>query len=445
MPLAAGSELADAVFQAMITAGLALFALVLWRRVRARWFVWWAAAWGLYLLRLVAIIAFLATGDLAWLFWHQVVTGWVALTILWAALVFSRDLPWRNGYAALALIPVGWAWVAVNGLDRFLLVALPMVLLISGVTIYTGWVFWQHARRNNSSGARFVAVTFWLWGLHHLDYPFLRARGAWQPWGYFLDILFELAIGIGFGLMVLSELATRLAHRTDELARLQGRVVGQHEAERRRLSRELHDETAQTLSAVKLEVGMLREGADPESSARLDHVLHLVDGGIRGIRRVINDLRPALLDDLGLVPAIHSLAADVAERGRLALTTELAEALPRLGVESELALFRAAQEALANVVRHAEATRVTIRLEEVGGHLRLTVADNGHGLPPGADLAAYERAGHLGLAGMRERISALGGTVRVRGDDGVAVVVEVPIKRERGTGNGNQSPVTRNQ
>ncbi|MBP6572623.1 MAG: hypothetical protein KA226_14460, partial [Gemmatimonadales bacterium] len=97
MPLAAGSELADAVFQALITAGLAIFALVLWWRVRARWFVWWAAAWALYLLRLIAIIFFLATGDLTWLFWHQVVTGWVALAILWAALVFSRDLPWRNG------------------------------------------------------------------------------------------------------------------------------------------------------------------------------------------------------------------------------------------------------------------------------------------------------------------------------------------------------------
>jgi signal transduction histidine kinase len=427
MPLGAGAELADAIFQALVTAGLAVFALVLWRRVRARWFAWWAAAWGLYFLRLVAIIAFLASGDLVWLFWHQVVTGWVALAILWAALVFSRDLPWRNRYALLALVPVGWAWVAVNGLDRFLLVALPMVLLISGVTLWTGWVFWQHARRTDSHGARFVAITFWLWGLHHLDYPFLRARGAWQPWGYFLDILFELAVGIGFGLMVLSELAERLAQRTEELARLQGGVVGQHEGERRRLSRELHDETAQTLSAVKLEVGMLREGADAATSARLDHVLNLVDGGIRGIRRVINDLRPALLDDLGLVPAIRSLATDVAERSRLTLTTELEESLPRPDPGTELALFRAAQEALANVVRHAHATHVTMGLVRIGNLLRLTVADDGRGLPANTDLATLERAGHLGLAGMRERITALGGRVQVQGTKGVTVVVEVPV------------------
>jgi hypothetical protein len=121
-PPAASAELADAIFQAIITTGLAFFALALWRRVRERWFAWWAAAWALYVLRLGAIIAFLASGNLAWLFWHQVITGWVALAILWAALVFSRDAQWRPWYLALALLPFGWAWVAVNGLDQFLLV-----------------------------------------------------------------------------------------------------------------------------------------------------------------------------------------------------------------------------------------------------------------------------------------------------------------------------------
>lgn len=426
-PPAAGAELADAIFQAIITAGLALFALALWRRVRERWFAWWAAAWGLYVVRLGAIIAFLATGNLTWLFWHQVATGWVALAILWAALVFSRDARWHPGYLVLAIVPFGWAWIAVNSLDRFLLVALPMVLLISGVTLYTGWVFWQHARRTGSGGARFVAFAFLLWGLHHLDYPFLRARGAWEPWGYFLDIVFELAVGVGFGLMVLSDLARRLAGRTDELARLQSRMVHQHESERRRLSRELHDETAQTLSAVKLEIGMLREGAAPDVTDRLDHVLGLVDGGIRGIRRVMNDLRPALLDDLGLAAAIHSLADDVRRRGTLQVTTRLDDPSPRPSPEAELALFRAAQEALANVVRHSGASSVTVQLGQAAGMIRLVVRDDGRGMAPGTDLSALERDGHLGLAGMRERITALGGTVRIDAEDGVAVVVELPM------------------
>ncbi|HEY4320268.1 MAG TPA: sensor histidine kinase [Gemmatimonadales bacterium] len=426
-PITTASEIPDAAFQAVITAGLAVFALVLYRRLPQRWVAWWAAAWGLYVLRLGAIILYLITGDLVWLFWHQVATGWVALTILWAALVFSRDAQWRRWYALIALFPLGWAWVAIHGLDHMELVAIPTLALISGATLWTGRVFWRYAARTHSPGARFVAIAFMLWGLHHLDYLALRARGAWEPWGYFLDILFELAVGIGFGIMALSELAERLASRTEQLGQLSVLMVRQHEGERRRLSRDLHDETAQTLSAVKLEIGMLREGADSGVAGRLDHLLHLVDGGIRGIRRVMNDLRPALLDDLGLIPAIRSLAGDVAERSNLAVEVDLPEALPRLAPEAELALFRAAQEALANVVRHASAQHVTIRLRADGTLLRLTIRDDGRGLGSGPEAA--DTAAHLGLAGMRERITALGGHAAVADAPagGVIVTVELPM------------------
>ena len=429
LPQPISAELADATFQALITAGLALFAVDLYRRLQQRWLAWWAAAWGLYVLRLVAIILFLRTNNRIWLFGHQVATGWVALAILWAALVFSRDARWRRWYAALALLPPIWAWVAIGALDQpeaMMLVALPVVVLIAGVTLWTGWVFWRHAQQTESRGGRFVAIAFALWGLHHLDYTFLRARGAWQPWGYFLDIIFELAVGIGFGLMVLSDLAARLATRTNELGRLSGLMVRQHEAERRRLSRDLHDETAQTMSAVKMEIGMLREGAEPNTIGRLDHVLQLVDGGIRGIRRVMNDLRPALLDDLGLMPAIESLASDIRERGGLVVEVELPESVPRLAPEAELALFRAAQEALANVVRHAGATRVTMQLHVSTSVLQLIIADDGRGLP--AQLANSDPVTHLGLAGMRERIAALGGrtSVNTAMPHGVVVSVELP-------------------
>ena len=439
MPLAASAELADVLFQAVVTAGLAGFALVLYRRVRERWLAWWAAAWGFYLIRLGAIVAFLSSGNLAWLFWHQVITGWVALTILWAALVFSRDTPWRNRYAAFALIPLVGAWLAVNSLDQFMLVAIPMVALISGATLWTAWVFWRYGQLNHSTGARFVAVAFLLWGLHHLDYPFLRARGAWTPWGYYLDILFELAVGVGFGLMVLSDFASRLAGRTADLARLSGLMVRQHEAERRRLSRDLHDETAQTLSAVKLEVGMLRESGNDLTHERLDQILHLVDSGISGIRRVMNDLRPALLDDLGLLPAIRSLAEDVRSRGSLVVDTDLPDQAPDLSPDAELALFRAAQEALANTVRHAGANRVTLRIRADGDSVVLTVQDDGRGFPPGRNLATFEREGHLGLAGMRERIAGLGGTLRVHATPGVMVVVTVPAATANRPGAGGAS------
>lgn len=426
-PLAAGSELADVIFQAVITAGLAGFALVLYRRVRERWLAWWAAAWSFYFIRLLAILAFLATGNLTWLFWHQVATGWVALTILWAALVFSRGTPWRHGYAALALLPLAGASLAVAFLDQFMLVAIPMVALISGATLWTAWVFWRHGRRHDSSGARFVAIAFLFWGLHHLDYPFLRAKGAWTPWGYYLDIIFELAVGVGFGLMVLSDIATRLAGRTEDLARLSGVMVRQHEAERLRLSRDLHDETAQTLTAVKLEVGLLRESGDDVARERFDQILRLVDEGISGIRRVMNDLRPALLDDLGLLPAIRSLAEGFRQRSALAVETDLPVHAPALGPDAELALFRAAQEALTNTLRHAGASRATIHIHVAGSWVHLTISDDGRGFPPGSDLATFEHAGHLGLAGMRERIAGIGGSMQVDGTRGVVVTIIVPV------------------
>jgi signal transduction histidine kinase len=430
-PIGLGAEFADAAFQALITAGLALFAVVLHRRIRERWLAWWAAAWTLYVVRLAAIITFLATGDLIWLFWHQVITGWVALAILWAALVFSRDLPWRNRYLWLAAFPLLLAWVAVNGLDQFMLVAIPMVALIAGATLWTGWVFWRHAQRTGSTGARFVAVAFALWGLHHLDYPFLRARGAWEPWGYFLDIIFELAVGVGFGLMVLSDLAARLGTRTAELARLQDRRVTQDESTRRRLARELHDESAQTFSAVRLELGLLRESADPDARARLDRALFLLDDGIRGVRRVINDLRPALLDDLGLAAAVRALGEEVEARGGPKVQLDVHNGLPTMPAEAELALFRAAQESLANVVRHAKAGTAYLALQPTGTGVQLTVRDDGQGLPAGSDLASFERDGHLGLVGMRERIAALGGTVTVRSGDGVTIIVDVTVKGKR--------------
>ncbi len=154
-----------------------------------------------------------------------------------------------------------------------------------------------------------------------------------------------------------------------------------------------------------------------------------MDDGIRGVRRVINDLRPALLDDLGLVPAVRALADDVRQRTGIAVRSELDDALPRLGDETELALFRAAQESLANIVRHAQAREVTLRLERKGDRVRLRILDDGRGFPAGASLATFERDGHLGLVGMRERIAALGGRVEVTGSRGVTVTVEVPVER----------------
>jgi signal transduction histidine kinase len=572
-------ELDAALLQATITAALAVLCAFLFDRYRKPYFAWWAGAWGLYFLRIVAITSFLLTSQRIWLYWHQVVTGWTALALLYAALVFSQQVRWRRSYLALVLFPPVWSYVAIYRLKHFLWAAGPAVIFLSLATLWTGWVFFRYRQRVASSGATLLTVAFGLWGIHHLDYPFLRARGTWAPWGYYLDILLALAVGAGILLLVLDDLRrglgalsalsgdlqragrqqdvldallarplslaavrgtalysvegstgtlirgagvcarwtgtasgpaaasvltsviatgrpqftgdwfdaepghdtyayaavlpifrresvvaalvlvgdardpftalddkfllalghqvgaalenadlySRLEARTVDLARLSARMVEQHEEERRRLSRELHDETAQVFSVVKMELGLLRDRVQPESAPRLDQILALIDTGIRSIRSVTNDLRPSLLDDLGLLPALRSVVADFSERSGIQTGLAAPMTLPPLSREAELALFRALQEALSNVLRHAHARAVDIGISISNAGVLLQVRDDGRGLPPGIPAERLELEGHMGLAGMRERIRALGGSVNMRPNDGGGALLEVLV------------------
>jgi hypothetical protein len=215
LPTAPTSELHAAFLQALITAGLAALCWFMYRRHRKPYFAWWAGAWGLYTIRVAAIVSFLLGGNWIWLYWHQVVTGWTALALLCAALVFSRGLRWRPWYLAVALFPPVWAYIAIYQLDHFLWAAGPAVLFLSLATLWTGWAFLRYRRRVASGGATLLAASFILWGLHHLDYPFLRARGAWNPWGYYIDILLTLAVGTGILLLVLDDLRRGLGALSD--------------------------------------------------------------------------------------------------------------------------------------------------------------------------------------------------------------------------------------
>ena len=591
------SELNAALLQAIITLGIAALCAFLFVQFRKRYFLWWAIAWGLYVLRIGAICGFLTTAYEPWLYAHQVLTGWTALALLGAALAFSQQVAWRRRYLALVLFPPLWSYIAIYRLENFLLAAGPAVLFLSVATLWTGWAFWRYQRRVGSRAARFVAGVLVLWGLHHLDYPLLRARGAWNPWGYYLDIGFVLALGAGILLLVVEELrrglatlsalsgdlalaggsatddvpdvidsllarplalggvrgsalclttdttaasangngsvgetssvaesfvrgigacahwsgrapvgrawetmrqaarsgspamardwpdpfgesarpfaylavlpvvrdakpvgslvivgdhgdpftalgeeflrtlgrqvgaalqnadlTTRLAARTRQLERLSARMARQHEDERRRISLELHDETAQAFAAVKLQLGVLRETADPSLAPRMDRVLELVDTGMRSIRNVARDLRPPLLDELGLLPALHALVEGFGDRTGIRVSFDAPATLPPLSKDAELALFRALQEALSNVARHASAGSVGITLSTEPGELHLEVRDDGRGFrgDPG-----------LGLTGMGERLGALGGGVQIANaaGGGARLVVRLPFEQ----------------
>jgi signal transduction histidine kinase len=179
---------------------------------------------------------------------------------------------------------------------------------------------------------------------------------------------------------------------------------------------------------VKLQLGVVRERVEPALGERLQRALELVDEGMRGIRNVTNDLRPSLLDDLGLLPALRSLVADYAERRGVAATLTAPDALPVLSDEGEVALFRALQESLANVARHADGAPVRVSIAATPQRVTVTVADTGPGFEGEQALAGFEAEGHLGLVGMRERILALGGTVAVRSarGRGVTIILELP-------------------
>lgn len=274
-----------------------------------------------------------------------------------------------------------------------------------------------------------LAITFILWALHHLDYPLLRARGVWTPWGYYLDILFTLGVGAGILLLVNHELNERLKARTSELEHLSRRMVRQHEEERRRLSLALHDETAQVLASLKMQLGSVAERVETPLRDRVERAMELVDTSMHGIRDLTRGLRPALLDDLGLLPALRSLVAEFEEHHGRRVNLSVPEVLPVVSEESEVVVYRALQEGLSNFARHTNEPIVSVSIEESGGRLRVAVTDTG----PGFDTtrAVGESHGHLGLAGMRERALAVGGSFNVRSSatGGVQLTIEVPIER----------------
>ena len=551
------SEFAAALLLALIALGGAGYCAWLYSRFRKPYYAWWSASCLLYAVRVGVIIGFIRTQQSGWLFWHQVLTGWTALGFLAAGLSFARGLKWTPKLALIALFPVVWSYIAIFTLENFLLAVVPAIVFLSAATLITGISFARHAQRTGSPGAWTLAGAFTLWAVHHLDYPLLRARGAWVPWGYYLDILFILAVVAGIGLLVIddlrrglealaslsadvqasargdavltallerplrlrgvsgtalylvrdgtvidgagkaqawkgtalppavadvvaaavrdgrsvsaaippragnerfvaalpiyrdagvshvlvltgdvrdpfsaldeeflralggqvgsalqqAELTSQLEERTGELARLSTRLVEQHEDERKRLARELHDETGQLFSAMRMEVGALAavHGAG-DVAARMDT---LVSAGLSSLRRVTAALRPSLLDDLGLLSAVRSLVAEVSREGQVRAELVAPVALAPLPRERELALFRAAQEGITNVLRHASASQLVITIDGSAGDVQLTVDDDGTGPPTRAYLAAQERGGHVGLVGMRERLVALGGRMNI--------------------------------
>ena len=209
-----------------------------------------------------------------------------------------------------------------------------------------------------------------------------------------------------------ARLVARLEANEREFRRLGRSVLRVQEDERRRLARDLHDGVGQNLTALKHRLAQLRDGAqDAALRDALDAAVELCADTLEDTRELSRLLRPTILDDLGLEPALRWLGRSVGDTAGLAVTVEI-EPLPALDGERQTLVFRIAQEALNNIAKHAQARSVLLRLVERDGRLQLQVVDDGAGF----DQAQV--AGGSGISGMRERLRLFGGTLEVHSAPG---------------------------
>ena len=204
------------------------------------------------------------------------------------------------------------------------------------------------------------------------------------------------------------------------------------EEERKRISRELHDEAGQGLMALRLYLAMLAsESPSPESRPKIEDALGMLDRTIEDLRRIIARLSPRILEELGLLAAIRKEARELSKNTEIKAQLRLPQALDQLDHEMEVAIYRSVQEALHNIAKHSQAKNFSLQVEINNGRVDLLVEDDGIGFS-GKDSA---RGQTFGLLGMRERIAGLGGTVRIhsRKGQGTRLRVMLPLPHAAAT------------
>jgi signal transduction histidine kinase len=220
----------------------------------------------------------------------------------------------------------------------------------------------------------------------------------------------------------------KVRRANDELRELSLGMIEVREAERTRIARELHDELGQVLTALKMDVEMLSEKVPHDRADLAEHAAsmnRLLDSTVATTRRIASDLRPLVLDDLGLGAAAEWLLEGLAQRAGIAFELKIDPACAELGEPHGSTLFRVMQESLTNVARHARATRVAVGLARDGADAVLTIADNSVGM----DAGARAKPGSFGLRGIRERVLLLGGVLSIVADPsgGTTVSARLPM------------------
>jgi signal transduction histidine kinase len=235
----------------------------------------------------------------------------------------------------------------------------------------------------------------------------------------------------------LEEKNAELAHanqtlkRTEELLRaLTQRLVQAQEVERRRVALELHDTITQMLCAVQFHSQALVEKLPARNQQAKEEAIKLreiIGKTVEEVERISRNLRPVVLDQLGLVPGLHETSTEFTSRTGVSVELDCVELTRRLPTDTELALYRILQETLKNVEKHARARQVVVHLTESGNFVQLTIKDDGIGFDSAQPVARLKGQGGLGLLGMRERAIYAGGTLTVKSVHGGGTEIEIRI------------------
>jgi len=215
-----------------------------------------------------------------------------------------------------------------------------------------------------------------------------------------------------------------ISHARVELKQLSARLLEAQEEERRLISRELHDEVGQALTGVLVEMAnlsnLMRNKEEPALSTKADEIKRLLEESISVVRNMALLLRPSMLDDLGLVPALQWQAREVSKRNGIWVKVAAEQVSDELTEDHKTCIYRIVQEALHNIVKHANARNVTITVSQEPDRLLLSIQDDGRGFNP-----PQERG--MGLIGMEERVSALGGRLVVESAVGEGTLLRVAL------------------
>jgi two-component system, NarL family, sensor histidine kinase UhpB len=326
----------------------------------------------------------------------RLVRGWEGMSLLWRVFI-ANVVVLVVGVALLAWTPVTVKRVATPGELMILAVGLVVMLAVDVVLL----------RRAFGPLRRLAAV---MGGVDPVQ-PGRRAKPSRRS---------------GREVVALAEALNAMLDRMEDERRDSGRrALAAQESERSRIARELHDEVGQTLTAVALRAERAATGEASSQGEALTEIAEIVSRSLDDVHRIGRELRPEALDDLGLVNALLALCSRVTQQDGLGVRPELNWRVPMLPAETELVIYRVAQEALTNAVRHSQGTEARVALTLADEEVVLLVADDGRGLPA--------RRTERGLAGMRERALLIGAKLDVysRPGYGTEVVLNVPVVDQR--------------